>query len=918
MSSDATGASAPSSAPSSVPPSAPSSAPSEAQTPCWVMPFADITAADLPRVGGKGANLGELTRAGLPVPGGFCVTTRAWAAHIADHPAFESLLAELEQVEPDDLDGVRALGGRIRAALTAREMPAAVRAAVVEAWRAAGVEHPYAVRSSATAEDLPTASFAGQQDTYLNVIGEADLLDRVRACWASLYTDRAILYRMRNAVPHRQVALSVVVQRLVRPDKSGILFTADPISGHRGHTSVDAGFGLGEALVSGLVDADLYVVETDSGRPVSVKVGDKALAIRWVAGGGTETIDLPPEQRRRRVLGDDELQRLVALGRRIEAHYGCPQDIEWCFAHGALFVVQARPITSLFPLPEPASPGDGAKVYACFNHFQVMTDAVPPMGLDVWRRMMPFGRAAGDTVPNPWAVPAGGRLYLDMAPVLRRAIGRRGLVGMLGLVDPHAQNAVRVLVGRPDFAAGPRMSLVGAARFVGPKLARIVAGLLWRDPQRWRDRIVPEVEAWVAARLAALERAQRPADILATVSATLCGLMIYLIGRLVPLIATGLISSGLLRKIMGPAHGDDIEALARGLVGNVTTDMDLAVGDLADVARSAPAVAEALRGGQHHPQALAELPGGAAFVGALDDFLARYGARAPSEIDISRPRWRERPGSVIQAVVGNLGHGEAGAHRAHHGALADAAEAAGARLVEAAGKGLLGPLRRGWVRRLVRRQRTLAGLREHPKFAIIRIFDGLRRALLRLGADYVAQGALDRPEDVWFATLDDLSRPAGLKARLAAERAAFEHHRGLSPPRVMSARGEIPPGFVDTDAPEGVLVGSPASAGIVEGVVRVVRDPHAETLHKGEILVAPFTDPGWTPLFINAAGLVMEVGGRMTHGSVVAREYGLPAVVGLPGATDALRTGMRVRVDGERGWVTILDDGAGAPGEPAP
>lgn len=892
-------------------PSTPPADPTAADPRPWVVSFDAIGAADLPAVGGKGANLGELTRAGFPVPGGFCVTTRAWRAHVAGHARFEALLERLDALAPDDLDGVRALGAEIRAALVERAMPEPVAEAVRAAWRAVGEQHAYAVRSSATAEDLPNASFAGQQDTYLNIMGEEALLDRVRACWASLYTDRAILYRARNRVPHRQVALSVVVQRLVRPRTSGILFTADPVTGHRGHTSIDAGFGLGEALVSGLVDADLYVVEARTGREITTKIGDKALAIEWVEGGGTRTVDLPDEKRRARVLSVEELARLVDLGRRIEAHYGCPQDIEWCFAGRELFVVQARPITSLYPLPDPPAPGDGHKIYGCFNHFQVMTDAMPPLALDIWRRLFPFGRSVDDRVPSPLAVPAGGRLYLDLAPLLRRRVPRRVMRAALGQVDRLAQASVDGLLRRPGFADGPRASMARVARFMAPKVARLVAGLLWRDPVKWRAAAEAETEAFVARHVARLDAARAPAQIGAQVAEASRVMMAALFDLLPPLVLCGLVSGRLLGRMAGPAHAADAEALTRGLAGNVTTDMDLAVGDLADVARGRPAVAEALRGGTLDRAALAELEGGSAFVAALDDFLDRYGARAPSEIDLSRPRWRERPGSVLQAVIGNLSHGEAGAHRAHHRRLTVEAEAAGERLVAAADHGLLGPLRRWWARRLLRRQRTLAGLREHPKFAIVRIFDAMRRALLRLGALRVEAGELARAEDVWLFTLDELSGPGDLRARADVVRAAFEHHRTLSPPRIMTADGEIPPAHADSDAPEGTLVGSPASAGIVEGVVRVIRDPHGETLHKGEILVAPFTDPGWTPLFINAAGLVMEVGGRMTHGSVVAREYGLPAVVGLPGATEKLRTGMRVRVDGERGWVEILDDGEG-------
>lgn len=881
----------------------------------WVLPFAAIGAAQHDRVGGKGANLGELRRAGLPVPDGFCVTTAAFRRALEGDAHFEELLRGIEQVPAGDLAGARRAGEALRAHVRSRPVPEEMGAAILAAWERLGREHRYAVRSSATAEDLPHASFAGQQDTYLNVLGAEALLAAVRDCWASLYTDRAILYRIEQRIPHREVALCVVVQRMVEAEKAGVLFTAHPLTGHRKIAVIEAGWGLGESLVSGLISPDRYEVDRRDGRVRAAEIGDKAVAIRGLAGGGTEQRPLGEADRRARVLDDREIRELTALGGRVEELRGGPQDIEWCVAGGELYLLQARPITSLYPLVKPP-PADGLlHLYVCLNHFQVMTDAMPPMALNVWQLIMPLAKPRGAPVPSPWMHRSGGRLFLDVSQLLRSPVARRILLGLFGNVDRLSQAALRAAAERPELKEGPRVHAAAVLGFAAPLVREIAA---WMFVRPTADAVA-RTSAWVEEETAKARRALLPdaphaplVDRVRAAKRLLGGFLLPAFFRVPPMFAAGMLTGRLLSALVNRPPAE-IAALGRGLAGNVTTEMDLAVGDLADRARELPEVAARLAEGGAGLDEIAAIPGGEAFQRAVTEFLDRYGMRGPSEIDLSRPRYRDAPGAILAVVTGNLRTGERGSHRAHHARLVREAEAAAAAVLAEAARGPLGWARARLARRLIAVHRDLTPVREHPKFLIINILDAVRKLALTAGAELAAEGRLDRPEDVFFLDLDELEaalldRGAELRARVAERRAEHARFQEMAPPRVMTSEGEIPSAeHAGGDAPEGALVGSAASSGIVEGRARVITDPAAEVLEKGEILVAPFTDPGWTPLFVNAAGLVMEVGGMMTHGSVVAREYGIPAVVCVPGATRRIRTGQRIRVHGDGGYVEILE-----------
>src|SRR5438552_5111707 len=395
----------------------------------YVLGFQEIDQTQVAIVGGKGAHLGELSRIeGIRVPAGFCVTTDAFRRIMAEAPSIDNRLDRLSRLNPDDRETIRTLSAEIRRTLEGIAIPDDLAAAITLALARLGDQAAYAVRSSATAEDLPTASFAGQQNTYLNIVGPAAILQHISRCWASLFTERAVTYRLRNGFDHRKVHMAVVVQQMVFPEAAGILFTADPVTSNRKVVAVDATFGLVEALVSGLVNPDVFKVR--DGEVVAKAIAAKQRAIPASPGGGTQEEAIDPERHEQPALTDAQVVRLAQLGRRIEAHFGHPQDIEWCLVDDDFQIVQSRPITTLFPIP---AAGDGENhVYISVGHQQMMTDAMKPLGLSFWQL----------TAGRPMYV-AGGRLFVDITRALASPAGRAGLLNLAGKSDPLIGDALQ-------------------------------------------------------------------------------------------------------------------------------------------------------------------------------------------------------------------------------------------------------------------------------------------------------------------------------------------------------------------------------------------------------------------------------------------------------------------------------------------
>ena len=367
----------------------------------YVLGFQEIDKTKIMVVGGKGANLGEISKVeGIPVPDGFCISTEAFKRIIGETPSINELLDQLSLLKVEDRNKISELSGEIRRLIEGITIPEDIQEELARHLSRLGEENAYAVRSSATAEDLPTASFAGQQDTYLNIIGKEVILKDVSKCWASVYTQRAVTYRIQNGFDHRRVKMAVVVQKMIFPQAAGILFTADPVTSNRKVSSIDASFGLGEALVSGLVNADVYKVR--NGKVIAKKISTKKLAVFASQNGGTKVQEIEPERQNRQVLADEQILQLEHLGRKIEKHFGDPQDIEWCLVDGTFYIVQSRPITTLFPVPEANDQEN--HVYVSVGHQQMMTDPLKPLGLSFFQL----------TAARPMEK-AGGRMFVDIA-----------------------------------------------------------------------------------------------------------------------------------------------------------------------------------------------------------------------------------------------------------------------------------------------------------------------------------------------------------------------------------------------------------------------------------------------------------------------------------------------------------------------
>ena len=871
----------------------------------YTFAFEEIDRAKLAIVGGKAANLGELARIeGIQVPDGFCVSTEPFKRIISDSSVNE-LLDQLSLLKVEDRNKIAGLSTEIRTVIEAIPI---LQDIIEDIARRLEENKAYAVRSSATAEDLPTASFAGQQDTYLNVIGREEILKHVSKCWASLFTERAIIYRIQNGIDHRKVFMCVVVQKMVFPQAAGILFTADPVTSSRKLLSIDASFGLGEAMVSGLVNPDIYKVS--DGKIVDKKISTKKLAIHALKVGGTKEQEIEPEMQNRQALTDEQILQLAKMGRRIEEHFGNPQDIEWCLVDDtrlpdgqAFYIVQSRPITTLYPIPQ-ANDSEN-HVYISVGHQQMMTDPMKPLGLSFFLLItMAHMRTAG------------GRLFVDVTPQLASPAGRKVMVDVLGKSDPLIRDALMNILERGDFIKSIPEDQKEQGSDKGNKAMPLPD---YQALNEYDPAIVTDL----------INRSQTSMDSLKQNIQTKSGsgLFDFILediqqqkkSRSDPqsfgVIMTGMNASSWINEKMNEWLGEKnvADTLSQSVPNNITSEMGLSLLDVADAIRPYPKLIEYLQHakGDDFLIEMGKFEGGKEAQNAIYDFLSKYGMRCAGEIDITKTRWSEKPSTLVPLILSNIKNMEPGASQRKFEQGRLAALKKEQELLDRLAQLPDGDQKVKETKRMISLVRNLSGYREYPKYGIVSRYFVYKQALMKEAEQLVSANVIHEKEDIYYLSFEELRevvRTKKLDYPLISQRKdEFKLFEKLSPPRVITSDGEIITGkYKPENIPPGAMIGLAVSTGVIEGRARVILNMEDANLEEGDILVTSFTDPSWTPLFVSIKGLVTEVGGLMTHGAVIAREYGLPAVVGVENATKRIKDGQRIRVHGTDGYVEVL------------
>lgn len=869
----------------------------------YILGFHETDKTKLDLVGGKGANLGELTRIeGIYVPDGFCISTEAFKKIMGETPSIKELLDQLSLLKVEDRRKIGELSGVIRRAIEEKAVPHDIDEAIARFLAKFGEKNAYAVRSSATAEDLPTASFAGQQDTYLNVIGKEAILQHISKCWASLFTERAVMYRLQNGFDHRKVYLSVVVQKMVFPQVAGILFTADPVTSNRKMLSIDASFGLGEALVAGLVNADNYKVR--NGQVIDKKIAAKKLAIYALKDGGTKEQAIAAEQQTRQALTDEQVLQLACIGRKIEEHFGAPQDIEWCLVDDTFYIVQSRPITTLYPIPEANDQEN--RVYVSVGHQQMMTDPIKPLGISVWLL----------TGVRPMFKTGGGRLFVDITMGLASPAGRQNLLDVLGHSDPLIKDALITIIERGDFIKsdpndksepGPVKSHKGMSS------ADILAEA-GNDPAIVAD-LIKSSETSLSALKHNIQtksgldvfdciledmqqRRQRASDL-----------------KNLSVIMAAIHASAWINEKMNDWLGKKnvADTLSLSVPNNVTSEMGMELLDVADVIRPYPEIIEYLQQvkDDNFLDELVQFEGGQQVRDAIAAYLDKYGMRCAGEIDITRTRWSEKPSILVPMILSNIKNLEPGASKRKFEQGRQEALKKEQDLLTRLKQLPDGEQKAEETKQMIDLIRNFIGYREYPKYDIVSRYFIYKQALLKEAERLVQANVLHEKEDIYYLAFEELQeviRTNKLDYQVIDKRKdEYRLYEKLTPPRVFTSDGEIITGqYKRENIPAEAIVGLAVSSGVVEGRARVILNMEEADLEDGDILVTAFTDPSWTPLFLSIKGLIAEVGGLMTHGAVIAREYGLPAVVGVENATKLIKDGQRIRVHGTEGYVEIL------------
>jgi pyruvate,water dikinase len=860
-----------------------------------VIPLEAIRDQDKPAVGNKALGLARMNRIGIPVPPGFCITEAAFRQHLRLNNLtghIKSVAEELSAASPADRGP---LLSDLRQTIIKAPLADTLREQIEYHYQALGAEH-VAVRSSATAEDLPGHSFAGQYDTYLGIPKLEDCIEAVKKCWASLWTLRAFEYRGKNGFDHLQINMAVIVQLLVAADASGVIFTVDPVTGERGNMVIEACFGLGEALVSGKVTPDRFVVDKKKLKLISQTISEKKIKSILDGNSLVKEQTVPNEKSSDCCLDKIQVKRLAKLARKVETEFGCPQDIEWAVCKKKIHFLQSRPITAL----PPEKSWEDRQMWCCNPAKEVIPDVATPMTTSVIDAMLdgfidPVIRLlCMDRGDHPIYGLVAGRIYFNAniwGSVFRDLPGGRDFDGM-ALAGSHRglQEVTRKLQAATDEDL-PDMKFKRFRFYL--KIPLIIIGMLRNTPKKGR-RILTKIEAknkkWSridAVNMTAEEIGAYCREIMTDLKGLLShGIYLCSIMAALPILDT--ICSKWL-----PDGNVNAGRLLAGVGGMVDAVAGLDIWRLASAA-----------GLNTQVKNLRE------FLACWNGFMLRHGHHCRGELELYNKRWSETPDYILKFVRSHMTQMD----KIDPVQNFDRATTERHKIEKQYRKQLKNPIKRLIFNHILNRAQKGSVFRENVKSEVIRLLTAKRKMLLELGKRLRDKGVLKNQDDVFFLRFEELEPVVRDKADfdihqvITDRRTEYDRNSLITPPDVVFGRfdpDKYIPDTIDEQAQE--LNGLGVSPGTATGKARVIlRADTEEQLLAGEILVAPFTDPGWTPYFVPASAIVMDEGGVISHGSIVAREYGIPAVVNVGGATKIIKTGQTIQVDGNRGVVRLL------------
>ena len=874
-----------------------------------VLRLDQVRAGDGAIAGGKGANLGELAAHGFPVPPGFIVSTQVYREFVQN----SGVAAELGALDGVTAEELRRRCAAIQHRILGGALPAHLAEAVLAAHRHLTADRgsgmSCAVRSSATAEDLAGASFAGQHGTYYYV-GSGRLLDVIRRCWASLWSAEAAAYRGSRGIPHASVLMAVVVQEMIESEVSGVAFTVNPVTGSPADVMIEASWGMGAALVDGRVTPDRYLVARDSLRVRERRIAEKRVMVPSRVSrerdARLERVSLSMQHRQ--TLNDDQIKTVTEWSLKCEAHFGAPQDVEWALARGHVHLLQSRAVTTLAGTASQDADGGVRGKWVLFKALaENFTDPMTPLSQDLLANPPPPGLRF-----------IGGRLYLNLnavRPLVPFRLTDQDLADLVYLTEAGSGQVLRVSWSRLPAAL---LALLVNHLVFGVVMAR-TRGMPDDCMDGYRVLCRAVIEDPAVDPPAALRRLFLLPKLLDPI-----GHMPVMVNiasmRFMPWMV---VLKRMLRRWVPNSPPDTVAALCSGNEGVLSAQMGREIAAVAGEARADAAVRDLLvrLAPEDALERLRQEPAAPALLTRLNGFLAVHGHRAIKEFEIAAPRWEENPAPVVGMIRNHLlADTEPAAHRARPPDAATT-RARCETVIREALRAL--PLERAlgvrWrlIRLAARRARYYLKLRENSRFYHIMGLGAVRKKVLAIEAELLRDGKLKCRDDVFFLTWDEvralragrLDWPA-LEPRVRARRMEHVRLAKITPPRTIGIVSTTPP--EEESGSSDRLQGHGASPGRYQGVARVMLDPSADgALRPGEVLVAPYTDPAWTPLFLVAGAAVVEVGSYLSHAGTVAREYGMPCVVDVPDCTLRIATGTRVEVDGERGTVRILPQRSG-------